>query len=225
MESGHLRGDTSTLITRLMLRVVAEERGEQAVDRVLDRAGLLSTREHLLSAQGRVPHPVMLRLYEAVAELGDPRIGLRMGAIALRDPALAPLRALTRMLGSPAAAFRHVSRVSTRLNSGAVFRCVAARPGEAQLAWHALPPRRPSKVDCDFNVGMLEQAPALFGLPPARVVHRTCQGDGAPECEYTVTWPERPTGAPWRRWRRPQSVAVASRLDERFQGSVVVGDQ
>lgn len=213
MESGRAGGGTSTLSTRLLLGVVAEEGGEQAVDRVLDRAGLLVEKAHLQSAHGRVPYSVMLQLFDAVVrELGDPRIGRRMGAVALKDPALAPIRALTRVLGSPAAAFRHVSRVSTRLDSTAVFRCVAARPGEAQLAWHVLPPRPPTRVDCDYSVGMLEQAPVLFGLPPARVAHKACQVDGAPECEYVVTWREHRAGALWRRWRG-RSVALASRQD------------
>lgn len=213
MEFGRAGDGTSTLSTRLILRLVAEEGGEQAVDQVLGEAGLSAEKAHLRSAHGRVPHSVMLTLFEAAArELGDPRIGLRLGAVALADPALAPIRALTRVLGSPAAAFRHVSRVSTRLDSTAVFRCVATGSGEAELAWHVLPPRRPTRVDCDYSIGMLEQTPVLFGLQPARVAHEACQVDGAAECKYTVTWREHRAGAMWRRWRG-LSVAAASRQD------------
>jgi diguanylate cyclase (GGDEF)-like protein len=219
MESEHSRDGTSTIVTRLILGVVAEEGGEQAVDRVLDRAGLLAQKVLLQSAHGRVPYSVKLALFDAVVgELGDPRIGLRVGAVALGDAALAPLRAMTRAVRSPAAVLRHVSRVATRLDSAAVFRCVSAGAGEAELAWHVLPPRRPTRVDCDYNVGMLAQAPALFGLPPARVTHTVCQVEGAPECEYTVTWRERPAGALWRRWRR-RSVADVRRQDEAAQAA------
>ncbi|MDK3258920.1 putative bifunctional diguanylate cyclase/phosphodiesterase [Blastococcus capsensis] len=192
---------------------MAEEGGEQAVDQVLDRAGLLAEKAHLQSTHGRVPYSVMLQLFDAVArELDNPRLGLKLGAVALEDPALAPIRALTRVVGSPAAVFRHVSRVSTRLDSTAVTRCVAARAGEAELAWRVLPPRRPTRLDCDYSIGMIEQVPVLFGLPPARVAQKACQVDGAPECEYTVTWREHRAGALWRRWRG-LSVAAASRQD------------
>jgi hypothetical protein len=87
-------------------------------------AGTSTVTTRLHSLRGRVPYAAKLRLFDAVAaEVGDSRIGLALGRTAVVDPVLAPLRAAVRALGSPAAALRYVSRISTRVDSAGVFRC------------------------------------------------------------------------------------------------------
>ncbi|MGY1795343.1 EAL domain-containing protein [Geodermatophilus sp. SYSU D00525] len=198
----HHDAGTSTLTTRLVLRLAADLGGDGSVDRVLARAGLGDRRAELEGLHGRVPYGVKAALLDAVAaELGDPGIGLRLGEAALQDPALAPFRAVVRALGSPEAVLRSVSRVSTRLDTAAVFRCLGADPGAARVGWRVLPPDVPNRVDCDYNTGMLRQVTVVFGLPAAEVRHEACQVDGAPECVYEVSWvPRRRTSRrPWRR--------------------------
>ncbi|MGY1753930.1 EAL domain-containing protein [Blastococcus sp. SYSU D01042] len=191
MDAATALAGTSTVTTRLLLRVVAARGGEGAVERVLDRAGLADRRTMLQSLRGRVSYPDKLRLFDAAAEeLGDPRIGLALGRAAMSDPAVMALRRVLRTFGSPARLLRQVSRISTRLDTSAVFRCESAADGTARLTWRVLPPHSPGRVDCDYNIGMLRNAPVLFGLEPAVVEHWACQIDGAPECEYTVTWQE-----------------------------------
>ena len=113
---------------------------------------------------------------------------------------------MVRAFGSPAGVLRQVSRISTRLDTSAVLRCLRAENGRAELTWRVLPPQAPSRIDCDYTVGMLMQVPVLFGLPPARVEHLTCQVDGAHACSYTVTWRPWRRTAPWR--RRPQGLPI-----------------
>ena len=189
----------STVTTRVLLQLVAEEVGAEGVDRVLERAGLREQAEGLGSVGGRISYPDKLRLFEsAAAELADPRIGLRLGPASLGDPAIEALRRLGRATGSPAAAYRGISQISTRLDSAAVFRCDWVEESSASLTWRVLPPYTPSRIDCDYNIGFLAQIPVLFGLPLARVEHGTiCQVDGAPECTYPVAW----TAGPLQRLR------------------------
>ena len=188
MNTAALAG-TSTVTTRLLLRVVAARGAEGAVERVLDRAGLADQRTLLQGLRGRVSYSTKLRLFDAAAEeLGDPRIGLALGKAAMSDPAVMALRRVLTTFGTPAGLLRQVSRISTRLDTSAVFRCESAVEGTARLTWRVVPPHSPGRVDCDYNIGMLRQAPVLFGLEPAVVEHWTCQVDGAPQCEYTVTW-------------------------------------
>jgi diguanylate cyclase (GGDEF)-like protein len=219
---------TSTVTTRLLLRAAAERGGAAAVERALARVGLADKKTQLHSVRGRVAYAVKLALFDAVADdLGDPRIGLSLGAVAMSDPALAPARALLRAQGSPGAVLRHASRLSTRQESAAVFRCVTVGPESAALRRRVLPPHRPTRADCDLNIGVLAQAPVLFGLPPAHVEHSACQVDGAPECEYTVTWRRSDDTSRWPRWLRPRrnnragvSAEIAdatSRSDERLR--------
>src|SRR4051794_19771034 len=137
---------TSTVTTRLLLRAAAERGGPEAVERALRRAGLAGEAAQLNSLRGRVAYEVKLRLFDAVAaEVGDPRIGLALGDVALTDPALAPLRGAVRALGSPATVLRQVSRISTRLDTAAGFRCTDSsdRRGGRVLQGGAPPPPRP----------------------------------------------------------------------------------
>lgn len=181
---------SSTVKTRVLLQVVAGQAGPEGVKRVLQRAGLSDQREQLQSLGERVAYPDKIRLFEAAAdELGDPRIGLRVGPAFLRDPALEPWRKLGRAAGSPAAAFRGVSQFSTRFDSATVLTCDRVDEGSASLTWRVLPPNKPSRVDCDNHIGFLSQIPVMFGLPPARVDHGdACQLNGAAECIYDVAW-------------------------------------
>jgi len=181
---------TSTGITRILLQVVAEQAGPQGVDRVLQRSGLSALREELQNTDGRIPYPDKIRLFEAAAaELGDPGLGLRLGAASLQDAAMEPWRRLSREQGSPAATFRGVSAFSMHFDSATMLTCERADDGSATLRWKVLPPNVPNRVDCDTQIGFLAQVPVLFGLPRARVEHGAgCQVTGAPECRYEVTW-------------------------------------
>jgi diguanylate cyclase (GGDEF)-like protein len=181
---------TSTMTTRVLLQVVAEQAGPDGIDRVLRCAGLSDQKEKLQSLRGRISYPDKLLLFDAAAdELADPRIGLRLGPASLRDPAIEPWRKLGRATGSPAAVFRGVSQFSTRFDSATVLRCDRVGEGSASIAWKVLPPFKPSRIDCDNHIGFLSQIPVLFELPPARVEHGgTCQLKGATECVYDVTW-------------------------------------
>lgn len=187
--SGAVPG-TSTVTTRVLLRLVEEQAGQEGVARVLQRAGTPYRQEELESTRGRISYPDKLRLFEAAAaELDDPRIGLRLGPVSLRDSALEPWRKLGRAAGSPAAAFRGISRIATHFDSATVYRCLRAEEGSAAVARTVLAPFQPNRIDCDYTVGLLAHIPVSFGLPPARVDHREhCQLNGASECIYNVAW-------------------------------------
>ncbi|MEC5192675.1 MULTISPECIES: EAL domain-containing protein [unclassified Arthrobacter] len=181
---------TSTVTTRVLLQVVAKQAGAEGVDRVLERAGLRAQADQLHSVGERISYPDKLRLFESAAsELADPRIGLRLAQASHLDPAIEPWRRLARAQGTPAGMFRGISQISTRFDSAAVFKCEWVEESSAALAWNLLPPYRPSRFDCDCNIGLLAEIPVLFGLPAARVDHGgICQVNGAPECVYEVVW-------------------------------------
>ena len=186
-------GEASTATTRLLLQVVADQLGPLGAERVIQRAGMQTQKAKLRGLTGRIPHTAKLLMFDAAAaETSNSRIGLLLGAAALKDRRLAPLRALARAHGSTAALLNSASRLSTRLDTASVIRADEVTDGKAVLAWRVLPPHRPHRVDCDYTFGLLHQAPVLFGLSPAEVSHDVCQLDGAPECRYDVTWKEKP---------------------------------
>jgi diguanylate cyclase (GGDEF)-like protein len=200
---------TSTLTTRVVLRLVAQRRGEDSVDHLLRSIGMDDRRTLLESRHGRVAYADKIEVFAAAARvLDDPRFGLHLAGLVIDDPEFALLRQLVRAAGSPGRVFQHVSRVSARFDSAAVFRCVRVGRTSAVLAWRVLAPNDPHRVDCDYNLGMLQRMPILFGLPPATVLHPVCQIDGAPECLYDIRWTPRPARAAmsWARSRRQGSV-------------------
>lgn len=185
--------EASTATTRLLLQVVEKQHGVTGTERVLQRAGMQTHEAHLRGVTGRIPHAAKLLLFDAaVAETSNSRIGLLLGAAAMKDRRLAPLRAIARSHGSTAALLASVSRLATRLDTASVARADQVMDGEAVLAFSMLSPHRPHRVDCDYTFSSIAQAPVLFGLPPARVEHTICQVDGHPECRYHVTWKEKP---------------------------------
>src|SRR3954451_4048393 len=165
MDVQEVLAGTSTVTTRLLLRAAAERGGPEAVRRALSRAGLAGEAAQLNSPRGRVSYEVKLRLFDAVAaEVGDPRIGLALADAALADPALGPLRGAVRALGSPATVLRQVSRISTRLDTAAVFRCTDSsdRRGGGGRAGVGPPPPPPG--GCGFNIRQLVAGAGVFSL-------------------------------------------------------------
>lgn len=203
---------TSTGITRSLLRVVLDEAGSDGIDRVLLEAGLTHRRETLLSADERIPYPEKLRVFDAAARVvGDPRIGLRLGAASMQDEAMEPWRRLAREKGSPEAAYRAVSPFSTRFDSATLLKCWWAAEGSASLGWKVLPPYRPNRVDCDAQMSFLAHVPVVFGFAPATVTHGyACQVAGAAECRYEVTWTATPLQRISTLLRKPDTAVDAA---------------
>src|SRR3954471_13062085 len=132
MDVQEVLAGTSTVTSRLLLRAAAERGGPEAVERGLSRGGLAGGAAQVGSLRGRVSYEVKLRLFDAVAaEVGDPRISLALADAALTHPALGLPRGAGRAMGSPTAVLRQVSRLSTRFDTAAVFRCVESTDGRA----------------------------------------------------------------------------------------------
>ncbi|WP_146901643.1 putative bifunctional diguanylate cyclase/phosphodiesterase [Cellulomonas aerilata] len=198
----------------MVLRLVADRLGEHGVETVLRTAGLEGQRELLESRTGRVGYETKVAVFAAATQvLDDPRFGFHLAALMLHDPAFALVRSLVAVAGSPRQVLRYISRVSTRFDTAAVFRCEFAGTTSARVAWEVLAPNRAHRVDCDYNMGMLQQVPVLFGLPPATVRHEACQLDGAPECRYHVAWT---AGGPVQRarsWWHARATATGEAFD------------
>jgi hypothetical protein len=90
---------------------------------------------------------------------------------------------------------RVIATTSARFNAASDMSALPVARGVATVRYRPRGGYRPSRYDCDYTRGPLTQLPALFGRPPATVVHEACQVDGADACVYTVRW--RP-----RRWLR-----------------------
>jgi hypothetical protein len=115
---------------------------------------------------------------------------------------------MLRALGSPASVCRSVAKASAKFSTN--YTCEALSVGRegAVISNRLHEGYEPNIVDCEYTAGLLSQIPAIFGLPPAVVMHKECQVRGAQACIYTLRWRAR-RRLPWARRR-----ARSAHLDE-----------
>ena len=196
--------ETSSATTRLVLAYVRQTRGEDAVARVLALADVPETREQLEDDSRWVSYRTRIRLFEAVAEeFGDPQVLFAVGGSLLHASVNRSMTVLLRTLGSPAQVFRQVPRAVAKFSTTSTMTVVEVGSTHATVDFRLHPGFEHSMLDCLYAQGLLTNVPALFGLPPAHIVHSECEQDGAPACRYHLTWERQ---SRWR--RRPPSTEL-----------------
>jgi diguanylate cyclase (GGDEF)-like protein len=189
--------ETAGITTRLIIEETRRWGGDQAVMRLLELAGETGRLDDLSDERSWFSYETKIALFEAAAELtGEPHIARHMGAALLRSRIGRALLLMLTLLGSPAQLLRSIDRASAKFNTVGDMKLLAHGRRSATISYRLHPGYRPSRHDCDLNIGLLGHVPALYGLPPANITYSHCQIDGAGECVYELTW------RPRRRWQR-----------------------
>lgn len=176
-------------LTTVMLRLLANEHGQDAVEAVLRRAGSPRTRAFLECEENWVSLDEAVALFEScVAVTGDPYFPRKIGEATVRQHAGTAVSTLLRSLGSPEAVLDAIATASSKLSTVTEMESLENEPGRAVVRAAAKSGFGRHPLHCQWTAGLMSQPPVLFGLPPATVVEETCQADGAPECRYVVTW-------------------------------------
>ena len=179
----------SCTLTAVMLAYINDFGGESAVARLLSESGVQRPPEYLLDIGNWVSYDEAVALWETGAAITrDPYFGRHLGETSAARLNASPVAALLRSLGSPEEAYRQMTVLATKYSVTTEQEVVEVRPGYAEIrfAMRAGFPR--SQHHCAWTEGLLTQTPILFGLPPAKVEHRSCAALGADECRYYVTW-------------------------------------
>ena len=205
--------ETSGITVQAILRYVRERGGEQAVRRVLDRAGGSADHDAYLDKRRWWSYDTKIALFAAAAEvLGDDRVGLRVAESVLHHSVGTAERLALSMTGGPSRLLRAVAKAGAKFSTVCDFRAVRVSRNAALIEYRLHDGRRPSPFDCDYTRGLLVQAPAVFGLPPAVVSHQQCQVRGADTCRYEVKW--RPARSRWRRGAARDGVLESAMLGQ-----------
>jgi diguanylate cyclase (GGDEF)-like protein len=184
--------ETSGVTTRLVLGYVRTQGGDDAVQAVLDRAGVGHSLADLEDEANWVSYDARIRLFAAAQEvLGDPRTMYEVGGSVWEQQVSPSLILLLRALGSPAQVFRQLPRSVSKFSSTSTMRMLEVGRTNATIWYQLHDGFEHSRLDCAYAQGLFCQVPVIFGLPPAQVVHDECQSDGAPACVYHVTWSRR----------------------------------
>lgn len=201
--------ETSGMTTRLILAYVRRTAGEAAVKRVYEQADVPESLAHLEDEHGWSSYRTKVALLEAAAAvLEDPEAPRRIGELTLDESVGSTVKVVVSLAGSPSQALRRVDRLVGKFSTVARMRPLTVEKGYGVVGYRMLDGYTPHAVNCAFNLGVLSQLPALFGLSAGTVAHPRCQAGGASECQYELTWQPRPW---WRRRRTRRASGIEVR--------------
>jgi diguanylate cyclase (GGDEF)-like protein len=186
------RRETSGATTALVLAFVRERGGDAAVDEVLRRAGIPTGADELSRPDHWIGYDTRVRLFTAATEvLGDPSTMFRVGREALAHGMNPGLVLLVRAIGSPRQVYRQLPRAVAKFSTTSTMEILESGAAHATIRFTLHEGYVHSRLDCDYARGLIGMVPAIFGLPPADVLHNECESDGYPACIYHVTWERR----------------------------------
>ena len=192
-------GEVSGATVGLVIRHVRETLGDTAVEDLLQLAGATLSAEELSDTTTWSSLDLWVALLDAAVKLtGDDEVGIRVGELVLAQHAGTEVAALLRSLGSPGEVLRNVAITATKYTTVSVMDAIEIGDEHALLAaWNTNGQPR-TRQSCNVTVGVLSQAPPLFGMPPARIEQLECEADGDARCLYRVTWdPTSVRSDPW----------------------------
>ncbi|MGY1752803.1 diguanylate cyclase domain-containing protein [Blastococcus sp. SYSU D01042] len=193
--------ETSGATTGGLLRYVRTVGGEDAVAAVLARAGTTATPAELDDQSRWWSYDTRIRLFTAATdELRDPRTMYEVGAAALHTGLAHSLVLLLRAMGSPRQVFGQLPRAVQKFSTTSTMEILETGSTTATIRYRLHDGYPHSRLDCLYTQGLLSTVPAIFTLPPARIVHDDCQSDGHDACLYHLEWASR-SRLPWRRRR------------------------
>jgi diguanylate cyclase (GGDEF)-like protein len=203
--------ETSGATTGGLLRYVRSVAGEDAVARVLDRAGVPWTAEQLEDQALWWSYATRIRLFEAATEVvGDPRLMYEVGASALQSGLAHSIVILLRAMGTPRQVFRQLPRAVAKFSTTSTMEIVESGATSAIIRFTLHEGFQHSRLDCIYAQGLLTTVPTVFGLPPAVIEHDECESDGAPACIYRLTWDRRSRLPGRRREGRARELELAA---------------
>src|SRR3954454_22780726 len=183
------QGQISGSMSSVLLRRVRAERGDAAVQEILERSGVPYSAQHLDDPANWIWHREAIALFEAaVAVTGDDALPQRIGEDALRQHAGPPVATLLRGLGSPQAVYEQLAVGVTKFSTVTELDPSEVTPGRAVVRARTREGFEHHSHLCAWRIGLLSTPPMLFGLPPAVVTHPECALRGDRDCVYEMRW-------------------------------------
>ncbi len=195
--------ETSGATTGGLLSYVRSVGGDEAVAEVLARAGMTASPDELEDRSRWWSYDTRIQLFTAATDvLSDPRTMYEVGAAVLRSGMAHSLVLVLRAMGSPRQVYGKLPRAVQKFSTTSTMQIVGTGRTTATIRYRLHDGYRHSRLDCLYTQGLLSTVPAIFSLPPARIVHPECQSDGQDACTYHLEWSPR-SRLPRLRTRRP----------------------
>jgi diguanylate cyclase (GGDEF)-like protein len=187
--SGRRARACSGVTTRLILTYIERNYGQETLARFLAYAELSDREAELRDEATWFSFDTKIALWEAAEHVtGDPKVAEHAGRSALDLNVANALKRGLRALGSPEFVFRNVVRANSKFNWAHSLEAVSINRQRARLRYVDVSGVGYHRYDCEYTTGLLATIPQLFGLPPARMVHRQCGVLGDDGCEFDISW-------------------------------------
>ena len=231
-----MKREISCRITRTLILYVRETNG--SLGTLLD--GLDLDEEYLMDTNNWVSHAFLHILYARMIEiLGDKNAVYKMNLAGQRYQPLGVLDRIARLLGNPKLIFSQGTKYNKLLKANGDV--VIHDSGDS---WVLLEDRyhdssQKTRLDCDYNRGMLAAIPTIFGMPPAKVEEIKCQvpreryGEriwpdepeyGATGCLYRVQWEPKRRPALWKQLFQQYNV-YRQAIEDLQEANRVIGEK
>ncbi|MFZ6005799.1 MAG: EAL domain-containing protein [Actinomycetota bacterium] len=196
MEPGEGRHFAGTN-TEFMIKYLRRRTPAGSVERVLQRAGEHRTADELADTGTWSTYSQFRSLLTACAsELGEEAL-VAIGLDSFADISVPEATAMLQALGSPASLYADIGPAAASLTPVVDIEAVEQSPNEWVMSQRFKYGLEPFREYCAYVRGLLGVTPRLFGYPAAVVIEEQCQCEGAPACQFRVTWQE--TDEPTRR--------------------------
>ncbi|MBV9292547.1 MAG: hypothetical protein JO222_08850, partial [Frankiales bacterium] len=186
------RRETAGFTMRLIVEYVRTHHGEAAVERMLELAGETRPLAMLENEAVWSSYDEKIALFAgAAAVTGRDDIARLVGETVLESSVGSTVKVALGLMGSPSSLLRLIPRANAKFSTAGEMHAEQVSRSSAVIRYRIKEGFVLSHFDCDYALGLLTQAPALFGLPAAHIVHDRCQVRGAPECIYEMRWRRR----------------------------------
>ncbi len=179
----------SGMVAKLILALVEHRAGAAGVRAVLECAGERRPVEELTLAGSWSSYAQGKALFEAAAAvLDDEHIGRAVGERVLQERVSGDLAVVTASYGSPAEVLESVGMIVSKFATTFQMTPRHITDHDAVITNRSMPGYPSYELWCDFTMGLLSQAPVIFGLGPATVREEACEREGADCCRFHVSW-------------------------------------
>ena len=180
------------MTTCLVWRYVRDHAGDEGLRELLARANLDLDGRRLTDEKAWFTYEEKIALFAAAAAtLGEPHVMMHMGEQILDYRVGAAQRALLAIFGSPRFAVRQFPRAGAQINRAAVTTVLSVHRNEAVVAYKLNEGKEPSRLECEYNIGIFRALGPMFGRPLCDVTHTDCQVEGAERCVFEIRWNKR----------------------------------
>ncbi len=165
-------------------------------------------REFLTNLNNWISSDLLITLFDrAKSILDDPDAAFKIGYNSILKRHLGYIqKIIIYAFGNPNRVMARIQKVNDHFNRTKSIELLESSPTSSVVRLHWQKGITLSRDFCDFNRGIYQAVPEIWGLPAASLTETSCFFDGDPYCEYHISWERQNrfktllfnTVAPWR---------------------------